>query len=113
MPIETIDVTPTTDRAANFAGTLSEGGVLESLSTRLHVGTTAPGRVLVQAGVFKHTPSEANTVVVLIDDYVYAGHSPSWTGKIHLEPGEGVYANVRAADAVTIRTIGHVLRRDP
>jgi len=113
MPTKNIDLKPSNDRLPNVAGELSEGGMLISLTARLHEGTAQSGTVHVQLGTYRDTVAEANWLCVLVDDYVYDGHNPSWAGKLPLEPGEGIMAVVRSGTIVTVRCTAKVLRYDP
>lgn len=113
MPDITLSIVPTTDRLPNTDGRVTDGGMLFGLSAILTDGTAKTGRCHVQAGVFSGSAVNARIITCLLDDYVYDGHIPSWTGRFPIEPNEGVFATVRSADAVTVRIVGRVLKRDP
>jgi len=113
VPNLTWDISPTNDRAINIDGRAAEGGFVFTLCAILKDGDCQSGECHVQAGTYKGQPTADAVLTVLLDDYVYPGHSPSWTGKIPLEESEGLFAAVRSAQAVTVRVIGKTLKQDP
>jgi len=113
MPQVTLDITPTTDRLPNYAGRLCESAYLFALSAVLTGGSAKTGRCHVQIGIYSVVANEASMICCLVDDYVYDGHIPSWSGRVPIEESQGVIAIVRSADAVTVRVVGSALKKDP
>ena len=112
MPDSGLSIIGTTDRTPVTGLTPTEKGLLMSLSAFITHGSTQTGRTHVLAGV---TTSGSPTGVfhtVLIDDYVYNAHSPSWTGMFPLEPGDAIMGIVRSADAPIVRIVGRTISRD-
>lgn len=119
MPNYDLDITPTTDRVATRASQLTDPGpdhpgFIFSICAFIKDGSATSGQVHVQAGTAKHPLNPDDTLTVLLDDYVYDGHSPTWTGKLVVEEGEGFWASVRSDGAsVTVRVTGKILKYDP
>lgn len=80
-----------------------------SLSAFITHGSTQTGRTHVLAGITTSGSPSGVFHTVLIDDYVYNAHSPSWTGMFPLEPGDLISAAVRSADGVTVRIVGRTI----
>lgn len=113
MPRVSLDVTGTTDRLPVIESRRMDTGHIFSLACILTEGDTQTGRCHVQAGIALDPPTEQTVIAILIDDYVYPGHSPSWTGKFPLEEGDNLIVIIRSADAVTCRLVGRTLKYDP
>jgi len=113
MPTFALDITGLTDRTPVIGGRLVEYGHIFALAARIHAGTSKTGRTHVQAGIYIGTPAEDRILNVLLDDYVYDGHMPTWTGRLPMDEGTGIYAIVRSADAPIVRIIGYIQKNDP
>jgi hypothetical protein len=113
MPVLTIDITPTTDLLPTYAFALCDGGVLESVSATVISGVAQPGECHVQICPFSTAATDGLILAALVDDYVYIGAIPSWTGKLHLESGCGLMAIVRASATCVVRVQGLIFKRDP
>jgi hypothetical protein len=113
MPIIVLDTQCTINRQAVITSRLIDYGMLYSLSAVIVFGNSRTGRTHITAGIFNTTPDDAHTICVLIDDYVYQGHSPSWSGKLPIEAGCGLFALTRSSDAPVVRLSGHILKYDP
>jgi hypothetical protein len=83
------------------------------MAARIHSGSSKTGRTHVQAGIFIGSPVEQYILNVLLDDYVYDGHMPTWTGRLPMDEGTGIYCLVRSADAPIVRLLGYIQKNDP
>jgi len=113
MPSIAFAIQGTTDRLPVVDGRLIEGGHLFSLCARIAQGSTKTGRTHVQAGLYHTTPTEDHILAVLIDDYVYDGHMPSWTGRLPMDENTGFFGIVRSADGVTVHFAAYDQKYDP
>lgn len=113
MPQVNLTIIGGTTRLPVYGGRAVENGVLFALSAVIVNGSTKTGRTHVQAGLHNGSPDESHLIAILLDDYVYDGHIPTWTGRVPLELGGGIVGIVRSADGVTVRIVGDVLKRDP
>jgi hypothetical protein len=107
------NITGLRDRTPVIDGRLVEFGHIFSLSARIAAGTSKTGRTHVQAGIFDGVAVEHRIIAVLIDDYVYDGHMPSWTGKLPMDEGTGFFGIVRSADGVIVQFAAYVQKHDP
>lgn len=109
MPDLSLEVTGGTNRLPVQASTPVEKGLLLSLSAFIIRGSTTTGRTHVLAGITTSALPSGIFHTVLIDDYVYNAHSPSWTGTLLLEPGDAILAVCRSADGATVRVMGRTI----
>ena len=109
MPDIGLEITGTTDRSAVSTTRAAERGLLSSLSCYIARGTSQTGRTHVQAGIRQSTQPDGVFHTVLVDDYVYDGHTSSWTGMLPLEAGDELLLIVRSADAPTVRAVGRTV----
>lgn len=113
MPLIVLPVTGGTTRLPVYAGREVSPGMLFGLCARIAAGTSKTGRTHIQAGIYKGAADGSQLVSIMLDDYVYDGHFPTWTGKVPLETGSGIIAICRSADGVTVEIIGNILKHDP
>jgi len=113
MPSLAFDIKGGTDRLPVTAGRPIEAAHLFSLSARIVAGTTKTGRTHIIAGVYEGNVSGDRVLSVLIDDYVYDGHMPSWTGRLPMDEATGFFGIVRSADGVTVRFTAYDQKHDP
>lgn len=113
MPQTVIDVTGGTDREPVQGSQILDESHIFGVSARILTGSTTSGRTHVQVAVYRGVALEENILVVLLDDYVYGAHTPSWTGRFPTEEGQGLVVNVRSADGPTVRVTTQSQKMDP
>lgn len=112
MPLSALEITPTTDLEPNTDGKPLDNIDLQSVSASIKTGSADTGQCHVQIGIYNISPDLAHVVTFLVDDYVYNGHNPSWTGKINIEQSQGFLATVRSSQSVVVKIVANTLR-DP
>jgi len=113
MPVVSVDAASSTDRTEIIESRCFEGGYLFSLVALPLVGETQNGRTHVLAGICNGAPDKERLTAILIDDYVYNGHLPAWTGKVPVENSDYLVVCTRGNDGIIIRVAGLMLKQDP
>lgn len=113
MPGFLLEVTGGTDRLPVTGFHIIDESHIFGASVRVQRGSTTSGRTHVLVGVYRGLPAEENIFTMLIDDYVFGAHVPTFTGRFPTFEGDGVLLVVRSADAPTIRLATQNQKFDP
>jgi len=103
MPIAVIEIVSTADRLPVLGYIMAERGQLIGLTAVAPGELPLLGELLVEAGLMKGGRGDTFKTAVAIREYVYLGHPAAWDGNLQLEPGDELYAEVRAALVFRVR----------
>lgn len=119
MPFATIDITPADDGTPTTDSRLIDAvhpnpSYVFAIMAYVKDGSASTGEYLIQAGTYKHLPAKGGFTTCPLSEYVYDGHFPTWTGRIPIGPGLGIWARGRALAAdITVRVIFTIEKNDP
>jgi len=107
-----LEITPTTDLEPNTSGKRLDNIDLQSASAFIKSGAADTGQCHVQIAIFYLQADLQHVETFLVDDYVYNGHNPSWTGAINIGQSQGLLAIVRSSVDVVVKVVANT-QRDP
>jgi len=103
MPIAVIEIVSTADRLPVLGYIMAERGQLIAVGAILPGELPLMGQVLVEAGIMKGGRGDEFKTAVVVREYVYLGRPGAWDGNLQLEPGDELYAEVRAELVFRVR----------
>jgi len=105
---------PTTTNATLVATRVTADlrpGTLKTATVVCLEATVGKGEIAVLLTVERGGPGDSYAIATLIDDYVYTGHNPAWSGEIHCDTGDTLVLTYRSSVAARLATNSSIIRR--